>query len=583
MTHSLRTAVIAVLIGLSAVQFGPAAESTASARAPATQSRERPLVVLNLAGIDRLLADVDGLAKQTRRRDLSLKMRGIVSLSTAGLKGIDRKRPLGFMTYIDPGEAPEPVMIVYVPVTKNADFLTMLKAAGYRVGRTDDDRSRCVMIGRSRWCFTFQHNYAFFARKQKSLRRSFLNPRDAFRDLTDRYDVALRIQLGAVPDGMKHMILDYLRAGAEQERRRRAEAAADRQLHNTLTTTFLAGLHSLFRDGRNFDVGFTYAKPDGAAKVEISLKAKAGSPLASQLAAIRGNGRAMRFSPSAQPPLFLQHSATLPKSLQTIVDAFMNRETDSRKPQAGDVRPERWQNSPALRKLLAVLIHTGPQFAVWASSGKAPAGRVVPALVAVVAGTNTARQAELSAKLLDSLKQLKQSGLIDSLQTERHRRGKTIRHRISWGAEAEHRKTGAPFSKALVAVGPSQIWVVVGTGQLESTLAREKQRVQLRRSSARTGTAHTGNEAAQTEAQHLFELVVRWAVLKSLLDGRWNVSWQTLHAAPSAETADADRLHIRVTQGGHRLVLQAVLEADVVEQLSRKMFTGLEPLLKPRE
>ena len=75
-----------------------------------------------------MLEDSDRLFAPMKRTDLAVGFKVALALSTNGLKGVDRKRPLGLMTVIDSGEVPEPVAVVYLPITTAKEFLASLTA-----------------------------------------------------------------------------------------------------------------------------------------------------------------------------------------------------------------------------------------------------------------------------------------------------------------------------------------------------------------------------------------------------------------------------------------------------------------------
>ena len=107
LSHWVLCALTVAAIGLSndSVSSGETQKRSAENKTQnSAASLEKPFFVLNVAGVDRLLSDIDFVSKTVGRPQWALAIRALLAL-TGELKGIDRTRPFGTMAFIDPGEA----------------------------------------------------------------------------------------------------------------------------------------------------------------------------------------------------------------------------------------------------------------------------------------------------------------------------------------------------------------------------------------------------------------------------------------------------------------------------------------------
>ena len=105
---------------------------------------------------------------------------------TGELKGIDRTRPIGIMAFIEPGEAPEPVAIGYLPIT-SIDLLrkTLKQISTIRLSTATDAQGLYTLTSPGEtFAVKVQNRYVFVARKPISLKRPLGDPAKRNSELT---------------------------------------------------------------------------------------------------------------------------------------------------------------------------------------------------------------------------------------------------------------------------------------------------------------------------------------------------------------------------------------------------------------
>ena len=478
-----------------------------------------PIFILNAAGVDRVLGSADGLLKMVERPQLSLALRGLLAVSTNGLKGIDRKRPVGLMTFINPGEAPEPVGVVYVPVTSGPEFLASLKAMEFTVKPAAGLAGGYeVTAGEQAFAVRIRGRYAFLARSPRSLKRELGNPAARFSRLSRDYDVCLRFQLDATPAGLKAMVLDYVRASAEMGfEKRRGETAAAHRLRKAIGKTVLRGFEEAVRDGRSLTLGLKVGprRPDRTsirqtAKSEVvrpnevrtgrpdllleaRLAARPDSPLANGLNDLRANRKQSSAAGPKSTDFRLATNWKPPASLVPLLNAFVAALPAAT---AGGGKSE-W---PLLRQ---GLFTTGIRLVAWYQTPgvlEMPGVRQ-PATFAVLSFPNAEAAA---AQVRGALSEFRSRGLV---RTEKVDAAQTpgVWHRVTWPSP-EANTAGA------VALVSNSAWVAVGRGKVLALLQQELKAESGRRK-AEEGAPQS---ALRVPPSALFHLSGRWSVVKSL-------------------------------------------------------------------
>lgn len=534
MTNATTAAAMLAAIGLFSLQPSPAVADADSAGGRPT----RPLVVLNAAGVDRLLQNADALCKLGQRPDLSLALRAAVSLPTAGLKGVDRSRPFGMMLVIDAGEVPEPVAVYYVPVAKSDVFLAMLKGAGATVEKQAGERTCQVTFHGSRWAVALRNGYAFFASKSKSLRHDFGDPARRFQRLSQSYDLAARVDFDAVPRELKWMLLDYFRARAENDLQRRGrESMADFRLRRAIGRASLSLFESLLTDGRSATLGLSLRRPAAKAELELRVAARSGTPLAASLqhAAVRPQ---FAVNKPGERGLAVAGSLIPPRPMWACIDAWLRVATGQPLPGRRTGTGPPTEDRDLLQLIGDDVANSGLQVGSWTI----PAGTGLPVLVAAAALPNAGKTAPAVRRFLEGLKR---AGMLKSLGKERRRQDGLVLQRLTWA--------GSEVSSGLVAVAKQTVWFAVGRGDLTQTLLAEIRSRQQRGESVRSG-----------RNARLFDFTARWSLLRRLLGAGG--------PAAAATSPSADRIELEVQRRKSELVLRCACEADVVRAASRALL-----------
>lgn len=173
----------------------------------------KPLVVISFSGYDALVADLNLLGQLAQNPDMAKHLEGAINLFTQnkGLAGLDKARPWGAFVGVDfllnPG-------MLFVPVTNLQDLLSALgpilgepEDAGGGIWHVEKDR-RSVFIKE-------QGGWAFIASSAQGLSNLPADPMALLNGLHEQYDLAVQINIQAIPAPFRDQAMDALRAGAQ--------------------------------------------------------------------------------------------------------------------------------------------------------------------------------------------------------------------------------------------------------------------------------------------------------------------------------------------------------------------------------
>lgn len=341
----------AMAFSIQSASIGAEPQATTGRTARATASRvDKPFFVLNMAGVNRLLSDVDFVSKSLERPAWAGSVRGLLAL-TGELKGIDRTRPAGLMAFVNPGEAPEPIAVGYLPITSLKLLReTLNQISAFQLSAAADSQGLYSLKSPdAAFSVKVQHGYALIARQPISLNRTIADPAKRFAALTRDYDLAVRINLSTVPRGMNTMILDYLRAAvADKSARRRGESKEQHRLRDALSALTLESLAQVARDGEQLTLGWNISEQQKLAGFDVRFTAKPSTATARRIATMNSTrGSLAADNKSAAPASFSASWKVAPAERRVL--ARMLDVTEYRLRSAGG------QNSAAAKQLVGAL------------------------------------------------------------------------------------------------------------------------------------------------------------------------------------------------------------------------------------
>ena len=257
----------------------PLAARVARAESPAPE----PLIVMSVASTDRMLGDIGDLMEATGAGDIG---RLLVLMTAPYTAALERDQPVGM--YATLREVDQMEAVGFLPVR---DLQMLLRTLQDQLGTPRDagDGVQELAVDQPQTVFVReQDGWAFFADRKALLMDLPAEPAALLGDLPERYTMAVRLHVPAIPAEIRQMAIQQIQQGFE-------EAMQD-QLTDDLQVEFgrlayqsqIDTIATLMDDAESLTVGWRIASEDRCLQIEVALQALEGSTVAHELSRIAG-------------------------------------------------------------------------------------------------------------------------------------------------------------------------------------------------------------------------------------------------------------------------------------------------------
>lgn len=242
---------------------------------------QQPTVVFSIRGIDAVLDDADFVGEEVGQEDVKSKADSFLELFTGGkgLAGIDRTKPLGIY-WNATAAGPQTPPVLFVPVSDADDLKELITMFAPDLDE-DDDGTWSANVGGNKVSGKVSGGYLFIS---PDLPEKLADPAKI---ANAKYDVALDVSVAGLPAELKEQFLQQIEAQAErsQENLPDAKNEAEKMGREWGQQTSLAMFKSIVNDGDKITIGVDVDEKSRLGTIEFGLTGKAGSGLATALAA----------------------------------------------------------------------------------------------------------------------------------------------------------------------------------------------------------------------------------------------------------------------------------------------------------
>ncbi len=279
---SLAVCLTAILAFANLGRADDAAAETEPAAPPA------PVIVVNVASVERLTTDLAYLFETIERPDITEYLVGMLAYA-GDLKGVDRSRPFGVMLFID-GLSPRPTPVGFIPVTDMAEFIETLSLTQATITESTEAPNRYVIAGEGPEMYLqLQKDYAYLSPDQEFIGREFPSPQSYNATLTSRYDLSIAVRIQNISSTVRNVFVTFLRAGTQAELQQRdGEPDAEYQIRRANGVSTLEFLEQLLLEGDQILIGIDASAERKTGVLEFNLDAVPGSEFANLLTNMSG-------------------------------------------------------------------------------------------------------------------------------------------------------------------------------------------------------------------------------------------------------------------------------------------------------
>lgn len=222
------------LLALSLLAVAPATlHAQAVAEAPdaeasmAEAGELKTVAVVALSGYDELLADIDFLGELGGRPATADMIEGMLAFFTGGrgVEGLDKDRPLGLVLQTD-GSGFTPMACL--PIPDATPLLELAENFGFEPLDLGDGVYELELQEQTVF-FRQTGAWTFFAQAADALEQAPADPSAVLSELTDKYDLGLRIVAPNVPEMYRQIAIEQLRQGMEEGTPEQADDETDEE------------------------------------------------------------------------------------------------------------------------------------------------------------------------------------------------------------------------------------------------------------------------------------------------------------------------------------------------------------------
>ena len=531
---------------------------------PKARPASQPLVIFNVASVDRLIGDVRYLFEASGQPQINEMIdKGLVGANN--LKGLQRTKPMGAMLFLAPGLPPTPFLVSYVPVANIEELIQTIGGGGNTVlRRVEGETDRFELVGQdgNPQQIVLRGGYAFISQDAENLDQKFLDPAKLTKGLSARHDLAITLRLNTVPEVIKTTLLGTLRAqfNANMQQRDDEEDGPYKLRRNNEGNT-LEFLELLIAEGDRITIGINASKENKNAILEILFEAKASGKWAKALKKI--DSRPSYFAPliDEKAPLSFSLSWKMDKREQDNTTDFLR----ILEPQiAAQLEPV----APAVHNLFAALNKT-------AVTGHADAffqyKVVPPERMALFGGLKVEEGKQLSAAVRSILSELQRNPEVAEMELDIDSHKGVSFHRLGSRAQAvspANQRIYGGTPSVYVGTGPNVVWFSLGdSGSLDAA----KEAIDK----LATARAKVGNRQRGAPFQFVFNMTP-WI-------DKLDADRPFTRLVRQAFQGGKDRLQVDVRPSDNGMRMQLKVEEGFLKLLGTAIGRGVEEGRQRRE
>ena len=310
---------IVLALGLASSVAHAQDKATATAKPTgATAKAGGPVAMLSITNLDRLLSDMSYMLRACNVPEVG----GLVSvMANQYTQGLDRTRPLGLSVTMD-GETPVPVG--FLPVLDRAAFFDSLAAIGVEPDDLGDGLFE-ISAGGNAIFVKDANGWLYISQTEDALDKVPADPAAGLGDLPKKYDLAVKVNLQALPTEMVDMMTEQIRGGFERGMAEQGDRTEDEvKRARELGEASLAQLEQSIRDTEQLIFGWAIDVEGQKTFMDGAAQFVSGSKLAVQADAAKNMKTAFSAFRLPQPAVSFRSTSIVADSDKAVIKNSLN-------------------------------------------------------------------------------------------------------------------------------------------------------------------------------------------------------------------------------------------------------------------
>lgn len=245
------------------------------------QQPQRPVGIVSIAPLDRLLQDTNYLLKAVSVPEVG----GLVSLmANQYTQGMDRTKPIGVSVHL---EGQLPTAIIFLPVSNREQFFGALAGMGIEPDDLGDGLFEIDAGGQTIFA-KHADGWMYIAQTEQALASVPADPSQLLGELPQQYNVAVSIDVQAVPQEFRQMAVDSMRTGLERGMaEQRGLSPEELEKAKQLSQANIQQLERLVTDTDKVIVGWNVEPGQQRVYIDVAAQFLSGSKLANSMAVMQ--------------------------------------------------------------------------------------------------------------------------------------------------------------------------------------------------------------------------------------------------------------------------------------------------------
>ncbi len=245
------------------------------------QQAQRPVGIVSIAPLDRLLQDTTYLLRAVNVPEVS----GLVSLmANQYTQGLDRSQPIGVSITLE-GEMP--TATIYLPMSSREQFFGALGGMGIEPDDLGNGLFEIDAGGQT--IFAKQTgNWMYVAQSEQALANVPADPAKLLGALPQQYNLAVSVDVQAVPPQIRQVAIDGLRDGMERGMAEQRDLSPEEMKKaEELAQANIQQIEQMVSDTDKIIVGWNVEPSQQRIYIDVAAQFLAGSKLANAMAAMK--------------------------------------------------------------------------------------------------------------------------------------------------------------------------------------------------------------------------------------------------------------------------------------------------------
>lgn len=247
-----------------------------------SQGPEKPVAVVSIAPVDRLMQDFIYLMRTCGVPQVG----GLGSMMTKQYtQGLDPARPAGVIVQLVDGQ---PVPLAFLPLENREQFFSALAGAGL----IPDDLSKGLYAfdagGRTIYAKEVG-KWLFVSQQEDDFAKLPADPAALLGDSPTKYDLAVRVNLQALPPDLRNMAVSQMKVGFERSlAEQRGQSDEEKAAAEELGKASIAQMERMLNETEQVLIGWNAAASTQKLQIDLGAQFVSGSELAQQVDKLQG-------------------------------------------------------------------------------------------------------------------------------------------------------------------------------------------------------------------------------------------------------------------------------------------------------